>query len=108
MITRRDVTVLVLVCSFAGTALGAAPSASAGGIGDVLSPAFGTNCANHNTGAHADGLTRHGTGTVGGNLAGLPLGSALNQCGGADLPLVDPNRILKVVTSTDDLEYFAG
>ncbi|MFF3343623.1 chaplin family protein [Streptomyces flavidovirens] len=85
MIMRRSVTVLGLACSVAGMALGAAPSASAGGIGDFLSPAFGTNCANHH-GAHAAGTTTHGTGTANGNLAELPVGSPLNQCGGADLP----------------------
>ncbi|GAA0611802.1 hypothetical protein GCM10010394_47010 [Streptomyces crystallinus] len=71
-----------------------ATPASAGGIGDFLSPAFGTNCANHNTGAHADGLTHHGTGTAGGNLAGIPVGSAVNQCGGADLPGVQYSTFL--------------
>ncbi|MFI8169805.1 chaplin family protein [Streptomyces sp. NPDC085931] len=48
-----------------------------------------TSCANHNTGARADGVTQHGTGTAGGNLAGLPIGSPLNQCGGADLFIPD-------------------
>lgn len=61
----------------------AAP-ASAGGIGDFLSPAFGTSCANHNIGSSSVGNTTAGTGTLNGNLAGLPLGSPLNQCGGAD------------------------
>ncbi|MGZ3097062.1 hypothetical protein [Streptomyces sp. H62] len=64
----------------------AAPPAAAGGVGDFLSPAFGTACGNHG-GPHAAGSTSHGTGTVGGNLAGLPIGSPLNQCGGADLAL---------------------
>lgn len=69
----------------AGGVVVAAP-ASAGGIGDFLSPAFGTSCANHQVGAKADGATTHSTGSAGGNLAGLPLTGALNQCGGADLP----------------------
>ncbi|MEG8277528.1 hypothetical protein [Streptomyces sp. AHA2] len=58
--------------------------ASAGGILPIGSPAFGTSCANHHTGAHANGATTTGTGAANGNLAGLPLGSPLNQCGGAD------------------------
>ncbi|MGI5484806.1 hypothetical protein [Streptomyces lavendofoliae] len=69
-----------------GAVLASAAPASAGGIGDVLSPAFGTMCGNLNNGARANGSTTHGTGTAGGNLAGLPIGSALNQCGGADAP----------------------
>lgn len=93
MIRRRSVTVLGLSCSVAGLALGAAPSASAGGIGDFLSPAFGTSCANHNTGARADGATQHATGTAGGNVAGLPLGSPVNQCGGADMYEVFVNGV---------------
>ncbi|MEU2438361.1 chaplin family protein [Streptomyces rubradiris] len=67
-----------------GAALGPAAPAWAGGIGDFLSPAFGTACANLHTGARAAGTTTHGTGAANGNLAGLPLGSPLNQCGGAD------------------------
>ncbi|MCZ0210748.1 chaplin family protein [Streptomyces sp. UMAF16] len=69
-----------------GAMLAPAAPAAAGGIGDFLSPAFGTSCANLHTGAHATGTTSHGTGAANGNLAGLPLGSPLNQCGGADLP----------------------
>ncbi|WP_368857866.1 chaplin family protein [Streptomyces sp. DH12] len=44
----------------------------------------GTGCTNHH-GTHAEGVTTHGTGAANGNLAGLPTGSPLNQCGGADL-----------------------
>lgn len=58
--------------------------ASAGGILPIGSPAFGTLCANRHTGGHANGTTSHGTGTANGNFASLPLGSPLNQCGGAD------------------------
>ncbi|MEU1078023.1 MULTISPECIES: chaplin family protein [unclassified Streptomyces] len=68
-----------------GTGMVGAGTASAGGVGDFLSPAFGTSCANQNTATRADGATRHGTGTASGNLAGLPIGSPLNQCGGADV-----------------------
>ncbi|MEG8277526.1 hypothetical protein [Streptomyces sp. AHA2] len=66
--------------------LTAAPAA-AGGVLPIGSPAFGTSCANHHTGAQASGSTTRDTGAVNGNLAGLPLGSALNQCGGADATL---------------------
>ncbi|MFB7747547.1 hypothetical protein [Streptomyces sp. NPDC056132] len=69
-----------------GASLASAIPATAGGVGDFLSPAFGTACGNLNNGARADGVTSSGTGTGGGNLVGLPMGSALNQCGGADLP----------------------
>ncbi|MET9936348.1 MULTISPECIES: hypothetical protein [unclassified Streptomyces] len=78
-----------------GAGLAGAAPASAGGIGDFLSPAFGVTCANHHTGARADGATAAGTGTAGGNFLGLPLGSALNQCGGADL--TSPQAMLSYV-----------
>lgn len=84
---NRTVTAIGLTAAALGTALAAATTATAGGIGDFLSPAFGTLCANHNTGARASGVTTHGTGAANGNLAGLPLGSAVNQCGGADIEL---------------------
>jgi hypothetical protein len=64
----------------------AAVPASAGGIGDFLSPAFGTSCANHGA-PHADGATTHGTGAANGNLAGLPVHDPFNHCGGAELDL---------------------
>ncbi|MFC8176018.1 hypothetical protein [Streptomyces sp. NPDC057325] len=67
-----------------GTSFAAAAPAAAGGIGDFLSPAFGTTCANTHTAAHPHGSTTQESGTLNSNLAGLPLGSALNQCGGAD------------------------
>ncbi|MEU9418138.1 hypothetical protein [Streptomyces sp. NPDC048272] len=78
MTTYKAATTFVLT---AGAAVAAAAAhASAGGIGDILSPAFGTNCANHHTVPHAAGAT--GTGAADGSL----LGSPLNQCGGADMP----------------------
>lgn len=46
--------------------------------------------------AHAAGGTTHGTGSAGGNLRGLPIGSPLNQCGGADL---DPEADLDAMES---------
>lgn len=86
MTTYKAATTFVLTAGAAAALAAAAVPASAGGIGDVLSPAFGTNCANHNTGPHAAGTTTTGTGAADGNLLGLPLGSPLNQCGGADMP----------------------
>ncbi|MEV8535815.1 hypothetical protein [Streptomyces sp. NPDC051211] len=85
MITRRTVATLSLATATLGGALATAAPASAGGIGDFLSPAFGVSCANLNNRAHANGATMHGTGAADGNLASLPVGNALNQCGGADL-----------------------
>ncbi|WP_228978361.1 hypothetical protein [Streptomyces sp. DH12] len=61
-----------------------ASPAAAGGVLPIASPAFGTSCTNHH-GTRADGTTTHGTGAANGNLAGLPAGSPLNHCGGADL-----------------------
>ncbi|MFE5735274.1 hypothetical protein ACFQ7A_30750 [Streptomyces sp. NPDC056528] len=81
-------TLGVAVTALSAGLAGAAPAA-AGGIGDFISPAFGTSCANLNNGTRAEGVTRHATGTIGGNVAGLPLGSPLNQCGGADMPIAD-------------------
>lgn len=82
---QRAWAVLGIAATAVSSGLASASPASAGGIGDFLSPAFGTSCANLNNGAHAAGNTHHGTGMVGGNLAGLPIGSPLNHCGGADL-----------------------
>ncbi|MER7408480.1 hypothetical protein ABT373_40120 [Streptomyces sp. NPDC000070] len=81
----RSSTAMVLACTTFGAGIAVAPSAVAGGIGDFLSPAFGTACANHGS-PQASGTTTWGTGAAGGNLAGLPVGTSLNQCGGADLP----------------------
>ncbi|WP_126882892.1 hypothetical protein [Streptomyces sp. WAC05374] len=83
MIRRK--TAVFTTAAALGTVVAAAGPASAGGVGDFLSPAFGTSCGNHNTGARIGGTTTHGTGAANGNLAGLPISSALNQCGGADL-----------------------
>ncbi|MFH8411368.1 hypothetical protein ACH4FX_42425 [Streptomyces sp. NPDC018019] len=85
VITRQSLTALSLTATALGAGLATASPASAGGIGAFLSPAFSTVCGNLNNGAHADGTTTGGTGTAGGNRAGIPLGSALNHCGGADL-----------------------
>lgn len=82
---RRTLTAVGLGTTAIGLSLTTAAPATAGGIGDFLSPAFGTNCANHHTRPHATGATTAGTGTADGNLLGVPVGSALNQCGGADM-----------------------
>lgn len=82
----RSVRALALTTTAFGVVLGGAGSAAAGGIGDLLSPAFGTACANHGVGGQAAGEARGGSGHVDGNTVGVPLANALNQCGGADLP----------------------
>jgi len=98
-VTTKTTTALGLTTAAISVGLVAATPAAAGGIGDFLSPAFGTSCANQHTGAHATGTTHFGTGAAGGNLAGLPVGSPLNQCGGADLTpgvtklLSDPDKV---------------
>jgi hypothetical protein len=84
MTARRTLTALALTAAAAGVGVATAAPASAGGIGDFLSPAFGTSCANQHIGSHARGVTPHSTGSLAGNLAGIPLSNALNQCGGAD------------------------
>ncbi|MFJ6669057.1 hypothetical protein [Streptomyces sp. NPDC091383] len=83
---RRALGALALTAA-AGSGLATAAPASAGGVGDLLSPAFGTTCANHRVGGHTTGATTAGTGAANANVLGLPLGSALNQCGGADFPI---------------------
>jgi hypothetical protein len=84
--TRGALTACTLTAATAAASLLSAVPASAGGVGAFLSPAFGTECSNHNAGALAGNATRSGTGTAGGNLVGLPVGSPINQCGGADVP----------------------
>ncbi|MFJ5646300.1 hypothetical protein [Streptomyces sp. NPDC093223] len=86
---RTCTTAFVLWAAGTTAAVGAASPAAAGGVGAFLSPAFGTSCANQNTGAGAAGRTTNGTGTANGNLLGVPLGTALNQCGGADAPSIE-------------------
>ncbi|MEV5338786.1 hypothetical protein AB0K93_09900 [Streptomyces sp. NPDC052676] len=103
MTLRNTATALALTVSAAGAALTTASPAAAGGVGDLLSPAFGTSCANRHTGARADGATTHGTGAADGNSAGLPLGGAVNQCGGADAPLISPDAPRCAIT-----QWFPG
>jgi hypothetical protein len=88
MFNRRFLPTAAALSSAAlATALAPAAPAAAGGIGDFLSPAFATSCSNLDNAAQAEGATTHGTGTAAGNLTGLPVGSPLNQCGGADAPV---------------------
>jgi hypothetical protein len=84
MMTRTLARKTVLTVTLLGVGSVGSP-AWAGGVGDFLSPAFGTSCTNHH-GTRADGMTTQGTGAGNGNLAGLPIGSPANQCGGADMP----------------------
>ncbi|MEV3993614.1 chaplin family protein [Streptomyces sp. NPDC049837] len=84
VITRQRLTALSRTATVLGAGLATASPASAGGVGDFLSPAFGTLCGNLNNGAHANGTATSATGAAGGNLAGIPIGSPLNHCGGAD------------------------
>ncbi|MEV6720403.1 hypothetical protein AB0M94_05675 [Streptomyces xanthochromogenes] len=86
MTTTRTATALAVVAAAIGSGLVAAGPAAAGGVGDFLSPAFGTDCENHRIGAQATGATTSGSGTVSNNNGKLPLLGALNQCGGADMP----------------------
>ncbi|MFH8753647.1 hypothetical protein ACH4GK_38560 [Streptomyces rimosus] len=78
-------TALALTVATAGVSMAAAPIASAGGFGVLLSPAFGTLCANRPD-AHASGATTAGSGPVSNNLGEAPFTTPLNHCGGADLP----------------------
>ncbi|MGI5451187.1 hypothetical protein ACQEVM_36535 [Streptomyces sp. CA-243310] len=76
MNNARTVTAPGLTAAAIGASIATAAPASAGGIGDFLSPAFGVNRANRNNGAHANGTTTQGAGAIGGNIAGIPIGSA--------------------------------
>ncbi|MEU7158845.1 hypothetical protein [Streptomyces chrestomyceticus] len=83
MISRQAAAVVAFTVTSVSAGIATSAPAVAGGVGDFLSPAFAVTCVNH-TGARTSGATTHGTGTASSNLVGLPLGSALNQCGGAD------------------------
>lgn len=71
------------------TVLGGSQAAPAwaGGVGDFLSPAFGTSCANQ-VGATAIGGGASAPSSAGGNVVGVPLTGPLNHCGGADVSLI--------------------
>ncbi|WP_329438802.1 hypothetical protein OG906_34115 [Streptomyces sp. NBC_01426] len=87
MTIKKMTAAVLLTTATVGAGMVTAVPASAGGVGDFLSPAFGTDCANLNTGAQAAGHTTRGSGAAGGSLLGLPIGTPLNQCGGADMPV---------------------
>lgn len=108
MTSRCVLATLTVAASAATAALAAAPSASAGGVGDLLSPAFGTDCVNWNARPHAAGKTTAGTGTANGNLLGLPLGSPLNQCGGADLDSASNAGGYQLLNNNQGLGALAG
>lgn len=89
MDTARIGTVLgVIIAAYAG-GLAVAVPASAGGVGAFLSPAFGTRCVIQHTAPHAVGAATRGAGTGDGNLAALPFGGSVNQCGGTDIADID-------------------
>lgn len=96
MRSRTVVTVLTLTSAVTAGVLLTSSPVFAGGVGDVLSPAFGTDCANRNVGSRAAGATVSGTGTASSNVLGLPLTSALNQCGGADMPIESTSFLKKL------------
>ncbi|QLE75383.1 hypothetical protein FGW37_30760 [Streptomyces rectiverticillatus] len=102
-------TTLTLTVAAIGAGFTNAESASAGGIGVLLSPAFGTLCVNK-TGAHAAGATRAGSGTVSNNLGKVPIFGALNQCGGADTPFLngDPSVLTGVLPAGDTVKNILG
>ncbi|GAB2580690.1 hypothetical protein GCM10027168_11900 [Streptomyces capparidis] len=64
-----------------------AGTARAGGIVQILNPAFGNGCGNHSSGATARASTTASPGTVGGNQAAVPLTGPSNHCGGAEIDL---------------------
>ncbi|MEU7162006.1 hypothetical protein [Streptomyces chrestomyceticus] len=84
MTAPRATTAFAFAAVVAGVSMAAVPTASAGGIGVLLSPAFGTLCANQ-LGAHASGATAAGGGPGSDNLGKMPFVTPLNHCGGADL-----------------------
>ncbi|MEU2957106.1 hypothetical protein [Streptomyces xanthochromogenes] len=101
MTIKKSALAVLITAAASGAGMVTAAPATAGGIGDVLSPAFGTDCANLNTHAQAAGTTTRGSGTGGGNLLGFPIGSPLNQCGGADL---DPSsQVGPLATNTGNM-----
>ncbi|WP_030671284.1 hypothetical protein [Streptomyces rimosus] len=105
MITRPAAAIVLTSVS---AVIATATPAAAGGIGDLLSPAFGVTCANLNNGARAHGATTHDTGAANGNLASLPIGNAFNQCGGADAPALSPLECEPLSKILDQMSLHAG
>ncbi|WP_461011413.1 chaplin family protein [Streptomyces capparidis] len=65
-----------------------ATAARAGGIVDILAPAFGNGCVNTGNGAAACGTATASPGNGAGNTIGAPVTGPTNYCGNADaLPL---------------------
>lgn len=72
-------------------ATGSATAASAeGGPLSHAAPASRVECRASDDGAHAQGATTHGTGTLEGNVAEGPVGANLTQCGGTNSLVVPP------------------
>ncbi len=92
MSTSRIATSLALAAAVLATGFTAAAPASAGGIGDFLSPAFGTSCANHKTHTAPQGRAHTDSGGITGLLAQVPATSPVNQCGGADASYMQINQ----------------
>lgn len=86
MTLSRKSTALVVAAAAIGTGFAGASPAAAGGIIVVASPSYDNACANHNTRTQPDGNTSGESGSGTGLLTQLPLSTALNHCGGADLP----------------------
>ncbi|GAB2579899.1 hypothetical protein GCM10027168_10920 [Streptomyces capparidis] len=75
---------IVVGCAvLAGTVLPVG-TAWAGGIVDVLAPAFRNGCTNHYQRATARAAATTAPGTAGGNALGIPVTTPFNHCGGAD------------------------
>ncbi|MBZ4320641.1 hypothetical protein [Streptomyces huiliensis] len=77
--------------------------ARAGGLGaGVLSPAVGNGCAARSAAA-AQGAASRVTSAAGGNVLGLPVSGPLNQCGGAEVPVFDLTKTVKVPKQCADV-----
>ncbi|MEU2794469.1 hypothetical protein [Streptomyces sp. NPDC007100] len=85
MTARKAMSAFALTAAVTGVSMATVPCASAGGLGVLLSPAFGTLCANQPD-ARTSGATTAGNGPVSNNLGEVPFIAALNHCGGADMP----------------------
>ncbi|MEU8955502.1 hypothetical protein AB0C93_14475 [Streptomyces sp. NPDC048518] len=89
---EKSLTTAAVTVATLGTLFVAAGPAAAGGIIVVASPTHDNSCANHKTHTQPRGNTSAGSGPVNGLLAQLPLTTALNHCGGADLPFEDVDQ----------------
>jgi hypothetical protein len=105
MNARKAVTALVAWAAALGAGIATAAPAAAGGIIVIGSPSYNNFCANGHSSGPA-GATRQVMGSVSGLLGQLPVSGPLNQCGGADLPVlqhecdpVDGNFVALPVTN---------